>query len=246
MKTLLRGRYRLPVIAVVALALTGGALTVGVVSASGGNSVNAKGGNSVNAKGGNSVNAKLCQKNGWTTLYTRTGQSFASETACSSYGAKKGEIITQPALACLNNGWKSLGATSSSPFLSEQACVDYVLGGGTATAVNLADVSLSTRPDGQGGYIVTATNGGPSAVTVTIGVFGLCGSAYSSGTWNFDRQPSGDFFTSANPIASGGSLSFGLGCIGSASAEVTYASAPDPDSTPANGVTTEDDYVVIP
>ena len=37
--------------------------------------------------GGNSPNAKLCQKNGWKTQYTSTGQWLTSEEACVSYAA---------------------------------------------------------------------------------------------------------------------------------------------------------------
>jgi hypothetical protein len=42
------------------------------------------------ASGGNSANAKVCQKNGWNTFLTSTGQPFVSEEACVSYGARGG------------------------------------------------------------------------------------------------------------------------------------------------------------
>jgi hypothetical protein len=42
--------------------------------------------------GGNSLNAKSCQKNGWQSLVTSTGATFASETACTSYAAKGGTL----------------------------------------------------------------------------------------------------------------------------------------------------------
>jgi hypothetical protein len=44
------------------------------------------------AGGGNSSNAKACQKNGWKSLVTDTGQAFASEQACVSYAAKGGVL----------------------------------------------------------------------------------------------------------------------------------------------------------
>jgi len=60
---------------------TGVALAVGVASATA-------------AGGGNSANAKLCQKNGWQTLARSTGQPFANEQDCVSYGAKGGTYGT--------------------------------------------------------------------------------------------------------------------------------------------------------
>jgi hypothetical protein len=58
------------------------ALTVGVATATAG--------------GGNSANAKLCQKNGWQSLVTSTGETFASEEACVSYAAKGGTLVPNP------------------------------------------------------------------------------------------------------------------------------------------------------
>src|SRR6186997_783360 len=50
------------------------------------------------AGGGNSANAKLCQKGGWQTLGTSTGQGFANESACVSYAAKGGTLTPLPDL----------------------------------------------------------------------------------------------------------------------------------------------------
>lgn len=44
--------------------------------------------------GPNNANAKQCQKNGWQKLYTPDGGTFASETACTSYGAQGGVLQT--------------------------------------------------------------------------------------------------------------------------------------------------------
>jgi len=46
------------------------------------------------AGGGNSANAKLCQKNGWKSLYHSDGTGFANQDDCVSYGAQGG-VITQ-------------------------------------------------------------------------------------------------------------------------------------------------------
>src|SRR5262245_32082977 len=85
----------------------------------------------VAAKPGNSLSAKACQKNGWTTLYTRSGQPFSGEGDCTSYAAQGGQLIVEAALVCLNSGWKSLGSSPTQPFASEQDCVDFANGGGT-------------------------------------------------------------------------------------------------------------------
>jgi hypothetical protein len=42
------------------------------------------------APGGNSANAHACQKGGWQTLQTATGDSFTNQGACVSYGAHGG------------------------------------------------------------------------------------------------------------------------------------------------------------
>lgn len=70
---------------------------------------------------GNSVTAKACQKDGWQGLVTSTGSTFASETACVSYGAQGGVLykmqsITFAALATKTFGDAdfTVSATSSS------------------------------------------------------------------------------------------------------------------------------------
>ena len=50
-------------------------------------------------KPGNSPNAKSCQKNGWMSLYTRSGQAFSSAGECGSYAAHGGTLIVEAALA---------------------------------------------------------------------------------------------------------------------------------------------------
>jgi hypothetical protein len=64
------------------------------------------------AAGGNSANAKLCQKDGWKTLYRGDGSTFANQGDCVSYGAQGNTILTEP-----SNAWKAIceedGATFS-------------------------------------------------------------------------------------------------------------------------------------
>ena len=47
------------------------------------------------ATGGNSPNAKLCQKNGWKTLFRSDGSSFANQDECVSYAAKGATLTTK-------------------------------------------------------------------------------------------------------------------------------------------------------
>ena len=75
------------------------------------------------AGGGNSANAKACQKNGWMTLQSSTGASFADGSACVSYGAAGGALfgpsVTATDLGCVlpgspNEEW-ALSATGFTP-----------------------------------------------------------------------------------------------------------------------------------
>jgi uncharacterized repeat protein (TIGR01451 family) len=120
---------------------------------------------------GNSPNAKMCQKSGWMSLYTRSGQPFSSEEACTSYAAMGGQLIVEAALGCLNNGWTTLGPTSAQPFASEQACVDFVNGGGTPVAAG-ADLSIAKTVDDATPnvgdtvtFTITLADNGPAAAT---------------------------------------------------------------------------------
>jgi hypothetical protein len=80
------------------------ALTVGIAAANAGT-------------GGNSANAKLCQKNGWQTLYRSDGSAFASEEDCVSYAAQGGTLTkkTKSQLDC-----EAIGGTFSTDPASNQ------------------------------------------------------------------------------------------------------------------------------
>jgi uncharacterized repeat protein (TIGR01451 family) len=139
---------------------------------------------------GNSQNAKLCQKDGWMTLYTRSGQPFSSEEACTSYAAMGGQLIVKAALACLNNGWKTLGPTSAQPFASEQACVDFVNAGGTPVAAG-ADLALAKS-------VNNATPNVGDTVTFTVTLSDL-GPVTATNVQVTDLLPTGLTFISATP-----------------------------------------------
>jgi Abnormal spindle-like microcephaly-assoc'd, ASPM-SPD-2-Hydin len=111
-----------------------------------------------------------------------------------------------------------------------------------------ADISLS--PFSGLNDNVRVTNSGPSAATVTVilvcsGGFGM-GDDFP-GEWDGAFGPPGDHWkTSKDPIPSGGSLTFMARCLAPGGYVEVYSSTqPDPDSTPNNAVTTEDDYLGI-
>lgn len=60
------------------------------------------------AKAGNSQNTKACQKDGWRTLMTSTGASFASQGKCTSYAARGGTLTPKPDVSQL---WQKWGTT---------------------------------------------------------------------------------------------------------------------------------------
>ena len=118
---------------------------------------------------------------------------------------------------------------------------------GKSTASS-ADISLS--PFSGPNDNVRVINGGPSAATVTVilecsGSFGM-GDDFP-GEWDGAFGPPGDHWkTSKDPIPSGGSLTFSADCfVPGGYVEVYSSTQPDPDSTPNNAVTTEDDYLAI-
>jgi hypothetical protein len=220
------------------------ALTIGVRVAFAGN------------KPGNSVNAKMCQKDGWKSLYTRTGEPFASEQACTSYGAKGGQLINEAALACLNDGWKTLGPDATTTFATEQECVSSGVGGGTLVA--FVDVRLGFENSealmcdglGDGGDLCVSEdirlyNDGAIPVTVNFDIDDtyVQGSALST---SFIPNPT---MQCSGPIGGGtvdqsctvtnlqpgsifvGRLTANYGGSHVGSASVTSSSSPDPDTS---------------
>jgi hypothetical protein len=108
------------------------------------------------AGGGNSLNAKSCQKNGWTSLVTTSGASFASEAACVSYAAKGG-VLKRP---------QTISFTSVNPS-------PVPIGSGasytpTATATSGLPVAITLDATSSGcslsGGVVTFTTAGGTCV----------------------------------------------------------------------------------
>jgi hypothetical protein len=126
--------------------------------------------------------------------------------------------------------------------------------GETKTGVEVfptADISLSTGPAGLPDFTgVTVNNAGPAAATVIVLV--ECPGTFTpriSPNMSFTSRLAGDGnYLSVTPIPSGGSRNFEVDCQEDGAdgyAEVYSSSQPDPDSTPNNSNSSEDDYFVI-
>jgi hypothetical protein len=145
------------------------------------------------ALAGNSTNAKKCQKNGWQTLVTSSGTSFASEEDCTAYAAQGGTLYPASQGPCLNGGWQAPAQRSDgSSFGSEADCIAYASGNGVVykpslTALpspvhmeeNVAVVASGFHPNSSGALtIVTLPMMSTSTLlAVTNGQGGFTGSS---------------------------------------------------------------------
>ena len=157
---------------------------------------------------GNSIGAKACQKDGWMSLYTRSGDAFANGGQCTSYAAHGGQLIVGAALACLNGGWKTLGPTPSQPFASEQACVDFANGGGTPVPAR-SDLALAKTVSNP-----TPNVGDTITFTVTLSDIGPATATNVSAQ---DQLPAGLTFISATPSQGTYNSANGLWTVGTVS-----------------------------
>jgi hypothetical protein len=111
-----------------------GALTFGIATASAG--------------GGNSANAKLCQKNGWQTLVTGTGDAFQNAGECADYAADGGILHPLSSAPCLNDGWQAPAQRSDGTgFGSEADCAAYTAGDGRVFEPSLKAVPSTVKED---------------------------------------------------------------------------------------------------
>jgi uncharacterized repeat protein (TIGR01451 family) len=150
----------------------------------------------------------MCQKNGWVSLYGRSGQSFSSEGACTSYAAMGGQLIVKAALVCLNGGWQSLGSSPSQPFASEQACVDFVNAGGVPVSTR-ADLALAKT-------VSDATPNVGDTITFTV-TLSDHGPGTATGVQVTDLLPAGLAFVAATPSQGSYSNSSGVWDVGALS-----------------------------
>jgi hypothetical protein len=131
------------------------------------------------AVAGNSTAAKKCQKNGWQTLVTSSGTSFASEEACTSYAAQGGVLFASSSAPCLNNGWQDPAQRSDgSPFSSQADCIAYTSGNGVVykpklvadpshvgEEQNISVIASGFHPSSSGGLTITSL---PSMASLTL------------------------------------------------------------------------------
>jgi hypothetical protein len=122
-------------IATAALAVcTAAALTFGIATATAG--------------GGNSANAKLCQKNGWQTLVTATGDTFQNAGECTDYAADGGTLRPLSSTPCLNDGWQAPAQRSDgTAFGSEADCTAYTAGDGRVFKPSLKAVPSTVKEE---------------------------------------------------------------------------------------------------
>jgi hypothetical protein len=131
------------------------------------------------AVAGNSAAAKKCQKNGWQSLVTSSGTSFASEEACTSYAAQGGTLLPASQAPCLNGGWQAPAQRSDgSPFSSQADCIAYTSGNGVVykpsliadpshvgEEQNIAVIASGFHPSSSGGLKITSL---PTMASITL------------------------------------------------------------------------------
>jgi hypothetical protein len=131
------------------------------------------------ALAGNSTAAKRCQKNGWQSLVTSGGTSFASEEACTAYAAQGGVLFASSSAPCLNNGWQDPAQRSDgSPFSSQADCLAYTSANGVVykpklvadpshagEEQNIAVIASGFHPSSSGGFTIVSL---PSMASLTL------------------------------------------------------------------------------
>jgi hypothetical protein len=121
------------------------------------------------AGGGNSANAKKCQKGGWQHLTTSTGESFANEGACVSYGARGGTLSTPNTKA--QHDCESLQGTYSPPSGDMRfVCTRYVVSSpeaGAAAGELLTADCVASGGNGSGTFLDPGNQSGGYPLTYT-------------------------------------------------------------------------------
>jgi hypothetical protein len=131
------------------------------------------------AVAGNSTAAKKCQKNGWQTLVTSTGTTFASEEACTSYAAQGGVLLPASQAPCLNGGWQAPAQRSDgTSFSSEADCIAYTSANGVVykpsliadpshvgEEQNIAVIASGFHPNSSGGLKIVSL---PTMASITL------------------------------------------------------------------------------
>ena len=153
---------------------------------------------------------------------------------------------------CQKGGWQSLYTSSFESFASEAACVAYAAQGGVFQRSAGADVSLTYNAATDA---IDVTNSGPQATSLTIeidtsaNVGNAIGPTAQGAPDGWTCIPATVLLCSTPSLAAGATVSFDTGTFprtGVFPYEVVAAGVTDPDSTPDNGVLTEDDIASLP
>ena len=158
------------------------------------------------------------------------------------------------AKACQKGGWTSWYTTSGRAFVDEGDCSSYTAMGGILVR-GMADVSLTYNANTD---LIDVRNDGPLATSLTIEIDATATTGNAIGPimqgapddWDCDQAGTTNLIVcSTASLAAGSSVSFGSGSFHRTAPfvyEVIAAGVTDPDSTPDNGVTTEDDIASLP
>jgi len=164
------------------------------------------------AIGGNSTNAKLCQKNGWKTLYRSDGSAFANQDACVAYAAKGGTFVTGGKLTI------DLVVVNRDLTSSNAQDFPFVMSGASSQTFSLdSDNSDATLPDSRvfnlppGSYTVAPVLPAPSGWTVT-----------AWGCFHQDANTTLDVASASQPP----SATIGLAVLGDATCTFTFTENP--------------------
>ena len=133
---------------------------------------------------GNSTSAKKCQKGGWQTLKTDTGEAFADEAACVSYAAQGGGLfrpllVAEPSEVVEDQGF-DLTASGFHPSDNSEVKVESLGTSGSITLFALTNANGGSKFTGvftagacaagtTGAlYTFTDSHGLTDSVTVTL------------------------------------------------------------------------------
>lgn len=128
--------------------------------------------------GGNSANAKFCQKGGWQELQSNTGDTFASQDECVSYGAEGGSLFHPSVTANpthVPEGVDSFVTVAGfHPSSSGDLTIHALPAGGTVTMLGIPTNASGGLPVFSTGFTAGACANGVTGAELTFeDVFGV-------------------------------------------------------------------------
>lgn len=102
--------------------------------------------------------ADECRQGGWEQRVTSTGEPFANQGECVSYGAPRAAADRgrRPDLRCADDGHLDLFRQDGSAFATEAACRRYAA---TGELVHLAVIQTGVFPTVRGNYVLSEERG---------------------------------------------------------------------------------------